>query len=256
MNLQDGKGIVAQFDDLQFTVDSTNPDMMLWLSGYEMKAAIGTPKHIQAIEEVAEQTLPEGYGYDFGGSSREQSRTDNTAFILIVSTILVYLLLCSLYESFFVPLAVICSIPFGIFGCFLAAKIFNVENNIYLQTGMIMIIGLLAKTAILITQYASEARRSGMSIKEAAFHAARVRLRPILMTVLTLIFGMLPLLYSTGAGANGNRTLGAGVVGGMTIGTIALLFVVPLFFMIFQKLQEKYGLILGRGKEVEDADSQ
>lgn len=211
---------------------------------------------INAIGEVAEQTLPEGYGYDFGGSSREQSRTDNTAFILIVSTILVYLLLCSLYESFFVPLAVICSIPFGIFGCFLAAKIFNVENNIYLQTGMIMIIGLLAKTAILITQYASEARRSGMSIKEAAFHAARVRLRPILMTVLTLIFGMLPLLYSTGAGANGNRTLGAGVVGGMTIGTIALLFVVPLFFMIFQKLQEKYGLILGRGKEVEDADAQ
>ena len=204
---------------------------------------------IEAIGEVAEQTLPEGYSYEFGSSSREQSQSDNTIFILIISTILVYLLLCSLYESFFVPLAVICSIPFGIFGCFLAAKVFNVENNIYLQTGMIMIIGLLAKTAILITQYASEARQAGMGIGEAAFHAAKVRLRPILMTVLTLIFGMLPLLSSTGAGANGNRTLGAGVVGGMLIGTIALLLVVPLFFVIFQKLQEKYGLILGRGKE-------
>lgn len=244
---------VSQFVDIQKTSGPESLSRFNLFNSISAHATIASGYSsgdvIEAIGEVAEQTLPEGYSYEFGSSSREQSQSDNTIFILIISTILVYLLLCSLYESFFVPLAVICSIPFGIFGCFLAAKVFNVENNIYLQTGMIMIIGLLAKTAILITQYASEARQAGMGIGEAAFHAAKVRLRPILMTVLTLIFGMLPLLSSTGAGANGNRTLGAGVVGGMLIGTIALLLVVPLFFVIFQKLQEKYGLILGRGKE-------
>ena len=164
--------------------------------------------------------------------------------------IFIYLLLCSLYESFFVPFAVILSVPFGVLGCFVAAKIFGIENNIYLQTGMIMIIGLLSKTAILITEYAAQRREAGMSIEEAAFDAAKVRLRPILMTVLTLVFGMLPLLYATGASANGNRTLGAGVVGGMLIGTIALLFVVPSMFIIMQRLQEKYGLVIRR-KRVE-----
>lgn len=201
---------------------------------------------IQAIREVAETTLPEGYGYEFGSSSREESQSNNTVFILIVCVVFIYLLLCSLYESFFVPFAVILSVPFGIFGCFAAAWIFNVENNIYLQTGMIMIIGLLAKTAILITEYASQRRATGMSIQEAAFDAALVRLRPILMTVLTMIFGMLPLLYASGASANGNRTLGAGVVGGMLLGTIALLFIVPPLFIVLQEMQEKYGFIIHR----------
>lgn len=201
---------------------------------------------INAIREVAEETLPEGYGYEFGSSSREQSETDNTVFILVVCVVFIYLLLCSLYESFFVPFAVILSVPFGILGCFVAAQVFDVENNIYLQTGMIMIIGLLSKTAILITEYASVRREAGMSIRDAAYDAAKVRLRPILMTVLCIIFGMLPLVVASGAGANGNRSLGAGVVGGMVIGTIVLLFIVPPLFIVFQKLQEKYGFIIGR----------
>ena len=204
---------------------------------------------INAIREVAEETLPEGYGYEFGSSSREESSSNNTVFILVICVVFIYLLLCSLYESFFVPFAVILSVPFGILGCFVAAKVFGVENNIYLQTGMIMIIGLLAKTAILITEYAAQRRQAGMGILEAAFEAAKVRLRPILMTVLTMIFGMLPLLYASGAGANGNRTLGAGVVGGMLIGTIALLFVVPSFFIVMQKLEERYGFFIHRKRK-------
>lgn len=199
---------------------------------------------ISAIREVAAETLPGGYSYEFGSSSREQSETDNTVFILIICVIFIYLLLCSLYESLFVPFAVILSVPSGILGCFVAAQIFDVENNIYLQTGMIMIIGLLSKTAILITEYASVRRAAGMSIWDAAYDAARVRLRPILMTVLTIVFGMFPLLFASGAGANGNRALGAGVVGGMVIGTVVLLLVVPPLFIIFQKLQEKYGFII------------
>ena len=206
---------------------------------------------IAAVAEVAGETLPEGYGYEFGSSSREQNQSNNTVYILVVCVVFIYLLLCSLYESFFVPFAVILSVPFGILGCFAAANIFGVENNIYLQTGMIMIIGLLAKTAILITEYASQRRRAGLSIEEAAFDAAKVRLRPILMTVLTLVFGMLPLLYASGAGANGNRTLGAGVVGGMLVGTVALLFLVPPLFILMQRLQEKYGFVVDRKKEKE-----
>lgn len=206
---------------------------------------------IQAISEVAGETLPEGYGYEFGSSSREESSSDNTIYILIVCVIFIYLLLSSLYESFFVPFAVILSVPFGILGCFAAANLFGVGNNIYLQTGMIMIIGLLAKTAILITEYASQRRQSGMSIEEAAFDAARARLRPILMTFLTLVFGMLPLLYASGASANGNRTLGAGVVGGMIIGTIALLFLVPPLFIVMQRLQERFGFTIVRKKKTE-----
>lgn len=194
---------------------------------------------IKAIGEVAKQVLPEGYNYEFGGMSREQSSSGSTVLIFIVCIVLVYLVLCSLFESFLIPFAVILSVPFGILGCFLFAKMFGIENNIYLQTGMIMIIGLLAKTAILITEYATERHRKGMSVEDAAFSAAQVRLRPILMTVLTLLFGMLPLLYASGAGANGDHALGAGVIGGMLVGTVALLFIVPAFFVVFQKLQDK-----------------
>ena len=153
--------------------------------------------------------------------------------------VLIYLILACLYESFLVPFAVIFSVPFGLMGSFLFAKFLGLENNIYLQTGVIMLIGLLAKTAILITEYAIERRRKGMGIVESAYSAAQVRLRPILMTVLTMIFGMLPLMFSSGAGANGNSSLGTGVVGGMVVGTLALLFVVPVFYIIFEFLQEK-----------------
>ncbi len=207
----------------------------------------------QAIKEVAEQMLPTGYGYEYGGMAREEASSGGaqTVFVYVLCVVLVYLILSCLYESFLVPLAVILSVPFGLMGSFLFAKIAGLENNIYLQTGVIMLIGLLAKTAILITEYAIERRRKGMGIVSAAYSAAQARLRPILMTVLTMIFGMLPLMFSTGAGANGNGSLATGVVGGISVGTLALLFVVPVFFIFFEYLQEKL-----RKPKQEDEDMQ
>ena len=195
---------------------------------------------ITAIKEVAAQELPRGYGIDFGGMTREEEEGgNNTAMIFGICILFIFVLMSMLYESYFIPLAVILSIPFGLLGSFLFANIMGMENNIYLQVGLIMLIGLLAKTAILLTEYASQCRSAGMSIKESAFFSAKVRMRPILMTALTMIFGMLPLMFATGVGANGNSTIGAGAVGGMIIGTLALLFIVPVLFVIFQTLQEK-----------------
>ena len=195
---------------------------------------------IQAVKAVAAQTLPTGYGFEFGGMSREESSTGNTTtLVFVICVVFIYLILCALYESLFIPLAVILSVPFGLAGSFLFAKMFGLENNIYLQTGLIMLIGLLSKTAILLTEYASERRRHGMTISQAAISAAQVRLRPILMTSLTMIFGMLPMMFASGVGANGNISIGVGTVGGMLIGTIVLLFIVPVLFIVFQTLQEK-----------------
>lgn len=194
----------------------------------------------QAIAEVAEQTLPSGYGYEYGGMAREEAgSSSNTLVIYLFCIVFIYLILVCLYESFLVPFAVILSVPCGLMGSFLFARMFGLENNIYLQTGVIMLIGLLAKTAILITEYATERRRKGMGIVEAAYSAAIARFRPIMMTVLAMIFGMLPLMFASGAGAHGNNTLGTGVVGGMLVGTLALLFIVPVMFIIFEYLQEK-----------------
>ncbi len=195
----------------------------------------------KAIAEVSAQTLPSGYGYEFGGMAREEGNSDGgkTIFIYGVCVILIYIIMACLYESFLIPWAVILSVPFGLMGSFLFAKLFGLENNIYLQTGIIMLIGLLAKTAILITEYAVERRRAGMGIISSAFSAAQDRLRPILMTVLCMVFGMLPLMFSTGAGANGNSSLGTGVVGGLLVGSLSLIFVVPVFYVVFEWLQEK-----------------
>lgn len=220
------------------------------LSRFNLFSAIsvnGTPANgyssgqaIQAVREVAAETLPAGYGYEFGGMSREEASTgSSTTVIFIICIVFIYLILCALYESLFIPIAVILSVPFGLAGSFLFAKMFGLENNIYLQIGLLMLIGLLAKTAILLTEYASERRHHGMSITQAAISAAKVRLRPILMTSLTMVFGMLPLMFATGVGANGNISIGVGTVGGMLIGTIALLFIVPVLFIVFQYLQEK-----------------
>ncbi len=195
---------------------------------------------IQAVREVAAQVLPHGYGYEFSGITREESETSsNTAIIFGICILLIYLILSALYESFLIPFAVILSVPCGLMGSFLFAKLMGLENNIYLQTGLIMLIGLLSKTAILLTEYAADRRACGMSLTQAAVSAAKVRLRPILMTVLTMVFGMLPLMFSHGVGANGNSTLGSGVIGGMLIGTLALLFLVPSLFIVFQYMQEK-----------------
>ena len=195
---------------------------------------------INAIRETAAEVLPEGYGYEFGGMSREEASAQNaTALVFVVCIVFIYLILCALYESLFIPMAVILSVPFGLAGSFIFAHLWGLENNIYMQTGLIMLIGLLSKTAILLTEYASTRRRQGMGIVESALDAAAVRLRPILMTSLTMVFGLLPLALATGVGANGNRSLGVGAIGGMLIGTIALLFIVPCLFVIFQTLEER-----------------
>ncbi|WP_303390341.1 efflux RND transporter permease subunit, partial [Bacteroides caecimuris] len=195
---------------------------------------------IKAVQETAEQSLPKGYGYDYGGITREENQQSGTTMIIFgICFLMIYLILSALYESFIIPFAVLLSVPCGLMGSFLFARMFGLENNIYLQTGLIMLIGLLAKTAILLTEYAAERRKAGMGLIASAVSAAKARLRPILMTALTMIFGLFPLMMSSGVGANGNRSLGTGVVGGMTIGTLALLFIVPTLFIAFQWLQER-----------------
>ncbi len=195
---------------------------------------------IKAVREVASQVLPAGYGYEFGGMSREEADSGNSvAIIFVICVVFIFLILCALYESIFIPIVIILSVPFGLAGSFLFARWFGLENNIYLQIGLLMLIGLLAKTAILLTEYASQKRKEGMSITMAAMSAAKVRLRPILMTSLTMIFGMLPLMFASGVGANGNISIGVGTVGGMLVGTIALLVIVPALFIVFQYIEEK-----------------
>ena len=203
-------------------------------SGYSSGEAI------EAVREVCADLLPAGYGYEFGGMSREEaSSAGSTVFIFVVCVVFIYLILCALYESLFIPWAVLLSVPFGLMGSFLFARMFGLENNIYLQIGLLMLIGLLAKTAILMTEYASERRKAGMSIVDAVTSAARARLRPILMTSLSMIFGMVPLVFASGVGANGNMSIGVGTVGGMFVGTVALLFVVPVLFIVFQTIEER-----------------
>ncbi len=203
----------------------------------------------KVIAEEFKEVMPNSATYEYSGMSREVEETANsnaTALIYVICAILIYLILASLYNSWFTPWAVLFSVPFGLMGAFVFAylgytqQIPGMDNNIYLQTGVIMLIGLLAKTAILITEFATERRAQGMSIRDAAFEACKERLRPILMTVATMIIGMVPLVITGGAGANGNRALALGVIGGMSIGTVALLFVVPAFFIVFQKLHERF----------------
>jgi len=218
-----------------------------------------------AIAEVFKETMPKGYGYEYSGMSRELEEaagSNATVLIYLICVVLIYLILASLYNSWFTPFAVLLSVPFGLMGSFCVSWLGSLlhlpgmDNNIYLQTGVIMLIGLLAKTAILITEFASERRAQGMSIRDAAYAACEERLRPILMTVVTMIAGMIPLIVSGGAGANGNRALAVGVVGGMSVGTLALLFVVPAFFIVFQKLHEKYqgSPIVEREEHVENVE--
>lgn len=203
-------------------------------------AGYSSGQALNAIREVAAQTLPAGYGYEFGAMSREEASAGNTSvWVFGICIVFIYLILCALYESLLIPLVVILAIPFGLFGSFLFAKLFGIENNIYMQTGIIMLIGLLAKTAILQTEYASECRSRGMSITASAVAAAVARLRPILMTSLTMIFGLLPMIFSTGVGCNGSRSLAVGTIGGMLVGTVSLLLFVPLLFIVFRHVEEK-----------------
>lgn len=195
---------------------------------------------IAAIRETAATNLPAGFGYEFGGMSREEASTGNTtALVFGICLAFIYLILCALYESLTVPFAVIAAVPLGLAGCFIFARWWGLENNIYMQIGLIMLIGLLAKTAILLTEYASARRKEGMGIVAAAISAAKARFRPIVMTSATMIFGMLPLMFASGVGANGNISVGVGTVGGLIFGSLALLFMVPVFFVAFQYIHER-----------------
>ena len=194
---------------------------------------------INAIKEVAEQ-LPTGFAYEYSGVTREQLKSGGqSVYIFLLCLIFVYFLLSAQYESYILPLSVLLSLPIGLAGSFIFAWFFNVDNNIYLQISLVMLIGLLAKNAILIVEFALQRRQQGMSIQQAALEGARARLRPILMTSFALIFGLIPLLLSTGAGASGNHSIGAGAVGGMLIGTLFGVLVIPVLFVIFQSLQER-----------------
>ena len=245
---------LSQFITLTPSVGSNTEDRF---NMYQSIAAYVTPSagysegqvH-QAIREVFEENMNlSECGYEYGGMSREleENMGNNTMPILYaIAVFLIYLILASLYNSWFIPFAVLLSVPFGLMGSFLFSFIGfklglpGMDNNIYLQTGVVMLIGLLAKTAILITEFAVDKRKEGMSIADAAFGACKDRLRPILMTVLTMIIGMLPLIIAGGAGANGNRSLAIGVTGGSFVGTISMVFVVPVFYIFFQKLHEKF----------------
>lgn len=235
---------VGQFITLEKVYDA---ELLTRFNLYTSVAVNGLPADgystgdcIKAIEDVAAETLPTGYGYEYSGMTREEAgSSSNTVIIFVICLIFVYVILCALYESLFIPLAVMLSVPFGLFGSFLFAKVFGLENNIYMQVGLIMLIGLLAKTAILLTEYASERCREGMTIASAAMSAAGARLRPIIMTALAMLIGMLPLALSSGAGANGNVSLSMGVIGGLSVVIATLLFVVPVFFIAFQTIQEK-----------------
>lgn len=224
------------------------PDIINRFNMYTAISVTGSPapgvssgQAIQAINEVAAQTLPVGYGYEYSGLTREESKSaeGSTGMIYALVLLFVYLLLSAQYESYVLPLAVILSVPFGLMGSFIFARIFGIDNNVYLQIALIMLIGLLAKNAILIVEFALERRRTGMSIVNAAIQGAISRLRPILMTSLAMIIGLIPLMLASGAGANGYNALGTGSVGGMLIGMILQVLIVPVMFVVFQKLHEK-----------------
>lgn len=204
---------------------------------------------IRAIEETAAQVLPRGYTYEWTGVTREEIRTgDQTAFIFLLSVLFVFFLLAAQYESYILPLAVILTVPTGILGVFAFINWFGIENNIYVQIGLIMLVGLLAKNAILIVEYAVQRRRAGMSLLDSAIEASRLRLRPILMTSFAFIVGLLPLTWATGGSALGNRSIGTGAVGGMLSGVLLGIFIIPVLFIIFQHLHERFG----RKKEQEE----
>lgn len=247
MYVRTSDGSMAPLSQFVRLTKTNGPSDLTRFNLFNAIAINGTPapgyssgQAIKAIGETAQEVLPSSYGYEFGGLSREESKTTNNAtLIFILCFVLVYLILCALYESLFVPFAVLLSVPCGLMGSFLFAWMFDLENNIYMQTGLIMIIGLLAKTAILLTEYAEKRRAEGMSLVKAAYIAAKVRLRPILMTVLAMVFGLVPLMLAHGVGANGSRSLATGVIGGMIVGTLALLFLVPSLFIVFQHIQER-----------------
>ena len=240
-----GMAPVQEFCQLERVYGPANINRFNLFTSINVTATVGsgysTGEAIKAAQEVAAEVLPTGYTYDYQGLTREEAKASNTTgIIFVLCFIFIYLILAAQYESYILPLAVVLSVPFGLAGCFLFTMLFGHANDIYMQISLIMLIGLLAKNAILIVQFALERRELGMAISWSAVLGAAARLRPILMTSLAMIIGLLPLMFATGVGKNGNQTLGAAAVGGMLIGTLCQILVVPTLFVLFQSLQEKF----------------
>ncbi len=246
---------ITQFMSLRKVYGPDNIDRFNMYTSMSVNGSVAagysSGEAIQAIREVAAETLPQGYGYEFSGMTREEANTgtSTTALIFVLCMVFVYLLLSAQYESYILPLAVLLSIPFGLAGSFICAQFMGVDNNIYMQVGLIMLIGLLAKNAILIVEFAVDRRRQGMSILWSAIAGSAARLRPILMTSLAMVIGLLPMMFASGVGANGNSTIGTSAIGGMLIGMLTQIFIVPVLFVAFQSLQERFTPM-----EVEPAD--
>ena len=246
---------ITQFMSLRKVYGPDNIDRFNMYTSMSVNGSVAagysSGEAIQAIREVAAETLPQGYGYEFSGMTREEANTgtSTTALIFVLCMVFVYLLLSAQYESYILPLAVLLSIPFGLAGSFIFAQFMGVDNNIYMQVGLIMLIGLLAKNAILIVEFAVDRRRLGMSILWSAIAGSAARLRPILMTSLAMVIGLLPMMFASGVGANGNSTIGTSAIGGMLIGMLTQIFIVPVLFVAFQSLQERFTPM-----EVEPAD--
>ena len=241
----DGMAPVSEYCQLERVYGPLNINRFNLFTSINVTATVAsgysTGDALKAIAEVAEDMLPTGYSYDFTGLTREESKaTNTTAVIFLLCFVFIYLILSAQYESYILPLAVVLSVPFGLAGCFLFTMLFGHSNDIYMQISLIMLIGLLAKNAILIIQFALERRQTGMAITWSAILGAAARLRPILMTSLAMVIGLLPMMFASGVGKNGNQTLGAAAVGGMLIGTLLQIIVVPGLFVIFQSLQEKF----------------
>ncbi len=265
IKVRSANGSMASLENFINIEKVYGPDLLNRFNLFQSIAVTGNPAEgyssgqaLAAIERVAAQTLPAGYGYEYAGMTREEgtSSSNTTAIIFGLCLLFVYLLLSAQYESYIIPWGVILSIPFGLMGSFIFAKIFGITNNIYLQISLIMLIGLLAKNAILIIEFALERRRTGMSIVNAAIAGATARLRPILMTSLALIIGLLPMMFASGVGANGNRALGVGSIGGMLIGMILQIFIVPALFVAFQIIQEKITPIKWKDTDNEGIESE
>ncbi|MDE5903068.1 MAG: efflux RND transporter permease subunit, partial [Muribaculaceae bacterium] len=240
------------------------PDLINRFNMFTSISVTGSPapgvssgQAIEAINRVAQATLPAGYTFEYSGMTREEA-TGGTSmgYVFALVLLFVYLVLSAQYESYVLPWAVIFSVPFGLMGTFIFADLRDISNNIYLQIALIMLIGLLAKNAILIVEFALDRRKTGMSVVNAAIQGAVARLRPILMTSLAMIIGLLPLMFAHGAGKNGNQALGTGAVGGMLIGMILQVIIVPALFVTFQLIQEKISPVKWKDKDVEELSSE
>ena len=240
-----GMSPIQEFCNLERVYGPSNINRFNLFTSINVTATVAdgysTGEAIKAVQEVAADFLPQGYTYDYSGLTRsEASSSNSTALIFVLCFLFIYLILSAQYESYILPLVVVLSVPFGLAGAFGFTQLFGHSNDIYMQISLIMLIGLLAKNAILIVQFALERRELGMAISWSAILGSAARLRPILMTSLAMIIGLLPMMFASGVGKNGNQTLGAAAVGGMLIGTLCQLFVVPTLFVIFQSLQEKF----------------